>query len=753
MSSNLPRPAADVSGMEQSNETYVGACAAAGVGPWTRDLANIKTLWLSVVWKDLLGYADDPRPDSQLWNEIVHEQDLKGVYFRLREQASSSTFQFMYRVRHKLGHWVRLESRARCTTIDGKTVVQGCDLVVDSPHEWRGLDTSILDALPALIWAKNSEFRFCYVNQAFADELGKTKDELIGLPDDQINDYNRQFAHFREHDAQVLKTGESREIDVEELTTKHKGVLKFATRKVRVALPIGTAHFQTLGVGTDITNAQRAAQRITEERQLLATLMDHVQDGIYVKDENLRFTYLNTAQARFFGVECAEAAIGKSDEDFFDKQLADRFAVEDRKLLSDGGAVVNMRRQFTAKDGSIQYRLVNKVAILDSKTARFTRIVGTSRDVTSLQQAEDQLRHDKELLAQILDRMPQCVFVKDRNGKYTHCNRSFAERGQRSAVEIIGTTDFNFWPSELANEFRRDDQAVMASDRPKVAYDEELFMRFPDGHVENRQFVTSKIPLHDFDGNVTGLLGIYEDVTDRRRIDRRKSDEAIARSISHCLNKWVAILEGQVLLFKLAIQAEPEALQVFAKTAAALARMESGVKFLKHATQVATNLSALSSSDRSAWTNLDLNRLLSDLIDQIQDPRIAWTPADVEIIVYCNPVYLSMAFVELLANARDFTPPAEQGGWIRVWIEFDVAHTTNQCTIHFQNNGGGISTYLRGRRIYDMFTAANSSRTGMGLAYVDRVATIHGGSIDEVGQPGSDAHFIFAIPVREVRNS
>ncbi len=126
------------------------------------------------------------------------------------------------------------------------------------------------------------------------------------------------------------------------------------------------------------------------------------------------------------------------------------------------------------------------------------------------------LQESHQLLQLVMDNIPQSVFWKDRNLVYLGCNREFAlDAGFSSAEEIVGKTDFEMPWLEQAELYRADDFQVMESDTPKLGYEEP--QTTPEG---GRIWLrTSKVPMHDAEGNVVAILGMYEDITERKEVE------------------------------------------------------------------------------------------------------------------------------------------------------------------------------------------------------------------------------------------
>jgi PAS domain S-box-containing protein len=150
-------------------------------------------------------------------------------------------------------------------------------------------------------------------------------------------------------------------------------------------------------------------------------------------------------------------------------------------------------------------------------------IVFLKRQIRERKRAEQALRESQAVLTQILDSIPQGIFWKDRDCVYRGCNKVLAKTlGFSASDQVIGKTDFDLsWPQEEAEAYRADDQDVMETGRPKRHIVEPL--QLADG---SRLWVdTTKVPLVDDTGNVYGVLGVFDDIT-----DRRKNEEALRES-------------------------------------------------------------------------------------------------------------------------------------------------------------------------------------------------------------------------------
>ncbi|MDP3088746.1 MAG: PAS domain S-box protein [Methylotenera sp.] len=141
------------------------------------------------------------------------------------------------------------------------------------------------------------------------------------------------------------------------------------------------------------------------------------------------------------------------------------------------------------------------------------RFIVLSRDITERNLADAQIEESRNLLQTIIDVAPIKVFWKDLDSRYTGCNNAFAkDAGFEMPADVIGKDDSQFESTSDADRYRADDLAVMNSGIPKLFYEQY--------HVaENgkpRWTLTSKLPLKNSRNEVIGLLGIEEDITERK---------------------------------------------------------------------------------------------------------------------------------------------------------------------------------------------------------------------------------------------
>ncbi|HEX5364536.1 MAG TPA: PAS domain S-box protein [Gallionella sp.] len=138
------------------------------------------------------------------------------------------------------------------------------------------------------------------------------------------------------------------------------------------------------------------------------------------------------------------------------------------------------------------------------------------RHETERKQTEDALVESNNLLKAVIQTSPMRIFWKDRELRYLGCNAAFArDAGEKSPAEIVGKDDYQLGWKAQASLYRADDNQVMESGIPMLSYDE--LQSTPDGR--NIWLRTSKVPLRNAANEIIGVLGIYEDITERKLVE------------------------------------------------------------------------------------------------------------------------------------------------------------------------------------------------------------------------------------------
>ncbi len=285
---------------------------------------------------------------------------------------------------------------------------------------------------------------------------------------------------------------------------------------------------------------KHAEEALAKERDLLHTLLENLPDRIYFKDQQSRFLRISRAVAEQFKLERPSEAVGKTDYDFFTAEHADTALADERQVMETGKPIIGKIERESLPDGTVTWALTSKLPMRD-KSGRVVGNFGISRDITALKQIENQLAAERNLLRSLIDNLPDYIYVKDTQHRYAIDNiahRRFL--GASTEEEVIGKRLSDFFPSELVEQFSRDDQNIIEKGQILLNREEPFVGR--DGR--RRWHATTKVPLRNSEGQIVGLVGISRDITERKENEEKlqQANAELARSKA-ALEKVLADLQ------------------------------------------------------------------------------------------------------------------------------------------------------------------------------------------------------------------
>lgn len=420
--------------------------------------------------------------------------------------------------------WVRTSKFTFCDSTGQPAGIVGLTRDITSEHVAHEQYLHILDTVPTFIFVKTYDavrdlFVFSFVNQCLANALGQPKHALLGKCDADLISNATEVALYSQIDHSVFHDGHAN-VNEEPFSHSTSGKRILSTIKV----PITDITFNDgrrlgiLGVSTDITEHKKAADTLYASQVMFDCIMRNVPAGLFFKDRDGRFITANSALATFLGTTPAEM-IGKTDADYFDPHYVSVARAEELDILATGTPKDAVRP--TIVRGCETIRSVSKVPVMARDNSTVEQILGISHDITTLMRSIDRAEQAEELLRHVLNTLPQKVFVKNLDGVFVLCNHTFAKHhGYSRPEEVVGKTDYDHWPSEQADAYRRKDEEIIKKNALERFLEVQIWR---DGRRTTAE--TIKIPLHDpTTQEVKGVLGIYDDflpVVDRQRVKKQ----------------------------------------------------------------------------------------------------------------------------------------------------------------------------------------------------------------------------------------
>jgi len=260
----------------------------------------------------------------------------------------------------------------------------------------------------------------------------------------------------------------------------------------------------------------RLDQILSAAEEKYHSVFDHLVEGIFRTTPDGHYLMANAALARIYGYsnpdELMESLTDISRRLYVQEGRRDEFV----RLMQEHDTISGFESQVYRKDGSVIWISENCRGVRDAQ-GRLVYYEGTVEDITQRRQAEENLRNSETLYHSLVETLPQNIFRKDIEGRFTFANQQFCKMLGRKLEEIIGKTDFDFFPRELAEKYQRDDRKVQETGKPYATVEEHR----PPGGEAKLYVQVVKTPLCDAAGSVIGLQGIFWDITEQREAEEK----------------------------------------------------------------------------------------------------------------------------------------------------------------------------------------------------------------------------------------
>jgi PAS domain S-box-containing protein len=430
----------------------------------------------------------------------------------------------------------------------------------------------------------------------------------------------------------------------------------------------------------------------------------------------------------------------------------------------------------------------------------------------SLAKAELRRRAAEEMLAAseafyhtLVETLPQNIYRKDLQGRFTFANGRFLAEMKRGLEQVSGHTDFDFFPKELAERYRRDDQAVIRTGTPFETVEEHVK---PGGEKIYVQVI--KTAVYDDRGRVIGTQGMFWDVTEKKRSEEmlerknrqleeaakaeREAREALIQAqgqlvqseklaglgqmvagVAHEINNPLSFVGNNVAVMQRDVSGIRKLLDLYkqadgsvpAEIRQKINELEEQIDLaytldnleglfsrsregLRRIQQIVKDLRDFARLDESDLSECDLNAGISSTLNIIQGHakrkhvHLMTELTDMPKVT-CYPAKVNQVIMNLVGNAIDASK--EEGA-----VTVRTHATGTDAVIEVQDSGTGIPAAIR-EKIFDPFftTTPQGEGTGLGLSISYGIVQDHGGSIEVESEEGKGSVFRVKLPLRSRR--
>jgi len=259
----------------------------------------------------------------------------------------------------------------------------------------------------------------------------------------------------------------------------------------------------------DITERQKLTDDLKNSEEKYRTLYENMPGVFYRTDKEGNLLMVNPPGARLLGYHSSEEIIGKNiAKDIY-------YIPEDRKKFLDE----LKKRKGTVKDYKVVLKKRNGTPVDVSTSSHYyydsegniAGVEGIFIDITDRKEAERAIIHEQNLLHAFMENISDYIYFKDKEKRFVRVNKAKAEQLNMTLEKMIGKTDFDFYPQELAQQSSADDDLVIETGKSIIDKVEEIVHSDKTKHWVS----TTKVPWYNREGKVTGLIGVSRDITER----------------------------------------------------------------------------------------------------------------------------------------------------------------------------------------------------------------------------------------------
>jgi len=383
--------------------------------------------------------------------------------------------------------------------------------------EERTLLRTLIDNLPDLIYVKDAEGRFITGNIAVARLMGADgPEELVGKTDFEFHPEALARGYCADEE-EVMRTGKPLIDRVETAIAPDGEERVFSTTKVPLRDSDGNI-IGIVGMGRDITERTRAEDLLKKSEEALAVTGRMAKVGGWELDAKTLEVIWTEETYRIYELPVDKKPSLEEAMSFYHPDDRDKLATAIQDALDDGTPYDMEIRFITATGKHLWTHTICMPVVEDGKVVSLS---GTFQDITERKLAEEALAGERALLRTLIDNLPERIYVKDAEGRFVTGNLAVARlMGVDNPEDLVGKTDFDFLPEELASASFADQKEVMRSGDPIIGWEEKAL----DPKGETQWISTTKVPLRDAGGRVTGLVGMDRDITRRKELEEEIKD-------------------------------------------------------------------------------------------------------------------------------------------------------------------------------------------------------------------------------------
>jgi len=606
---------------------------------------------------------------------------------------------------------------------------------------------TLVNTIPDLIWLKDTNGVFLSCNPMFERFFGASEPDIIGKTDYDFVD--RKLADFfRDNDQKALEAGKptSNEEWVTFADDGHRAFLD--TIKSPIYDSDGTV-LGILGIGRDITERMLAGEKLQASKKRFRAIFDQAPVAIALLDTQGHPIISNLRLTKMIGYSSDELAKMMFTEFTYPEDI-DKDLNQFTDLIAGKISGYNIEKRYIHKNGTLIWANLYTTTLNDSN-GLIQEIIGMVEDITEKKKIHNEIKFQADLI----NNVGQAVIATDLLGKVTYWNNAAEKIYGWSSSEAIGQNIVDLTPARQSNEQAIDILKKLSSGKTWAG---EFYVRRKDG--SSFPALVTDTPILDSNGELTGIIGISSDITERKHAEmelieaKEKAEEsdrlktAFLNNVSHEIRTPMNAIVG-FSGFLNDPDLKPNKRQEFTDII-----IKSSEHLLAIIDDIIRIASIESGQEKIQKNEININ-LICDLIkDQFSSkaneknvtlsliPGLTGDEAD----IITDATKLTQILTNLIGNALKFT---HQG-----YINYGYKLKNSQLEFYVEDSGIGIPLDMQ-EKVFDRFRQIETTATrnfggsGLGLSISKAYVEILGGKMWLTSEMGKGSVFYFTIPYKK----
>lgn len=345
------------------------------------------------------------------------------------------------------------------------------------------------------------------------------------------------------------------------------------------------------------------------------------------------------------------------------------------------------------------------------------------QEISERKEAEKSLRSSENKFRTLVENLPQRICLKDKNSVYLYCNENYAQDLNVAPDEIFGKTDYDFYPKELAERHIAEDNKILHS--RKTEWIEERVVKNGEETVVQK----IKLPVKNEKGEMSGILDIFWDITERIRLESIAEAVTTMNNIGYIFAGIRHEIGNPINSAKMTLSVLQKKIDTYSKEAIQ-EYLERALGEISSVEYLLKTLKSFNMYETPQVQNVEMKPFMDKFLSLLSDDFMKRGIA-IEIFFepeaqwgYADPRALQQVMLNIMSNASDAVDGRESP---RILIK--MSRVDSNIRIKVTDNGCGISDEQQ-KRLFTPFFTTKASGTGLGLVIAKKLLSRMNGILE-----------------------